>query len=154
MFDWCCSFDLAEAAGFGVEGVAFAEGEAEVAGEFVEGADIDVFGETIRGFDEFVAAEAHFEDGDDFAFSAVEDVGVVGFVAGGSGLLVLGGGEGVGEGGDLGGAEFDAFRVHDAAVHAAIDEEGAFFFGGVIVAVGADFGEGFAGPFDFSADGW
>lgn len=77
------------AAGVGVEGVAFAEGKAEVAGELVEGTGVDVFGEAVGGFDEFVAAKAHFEDGDDFAFSAVKDVGVVGFVAGGAGLFVL-----------------------------------------------------------------
>ena len=52
----------------------------------------------------------------------------------------------------MGGGEFDTFGVHDAFVHAAVDEEGAFFFGGVVVAVGADFGEGFAGPFDDGAD--
>lgn len=120
----------------------------------VEGGGVHVFGEAGGGGDEFVAAEAHFEDGDDFALRAVEDVGVVGFVAGGAGLFVLGSGEGVEQGGDLGGAEFDAFGVHDTAVHAAVNEEGTFFLSGVVVAVGADFSEGFAGPFDNGARGW
>lgn len=53
----------------------------------------------------------------------------------------------------MGGGEFDAFGVHDTFVHATVDEERAFFFGGVVVAVGADFGEGFAGPIDGGADG-
>lgn len=120
----------------------------------VEGGGVHVFGEVGGGGDEFVAAEAHLEEGDDFATGSVEDEGVVGFVAGGAGLFVLGGGEGRDESGDLGGAEFDAFGVHDTTVHAAVDEEGTFFLSGVVVTIGADLGEGFAGPFDNGARGW